>query len=478
MPDQGRESEPARLNGWKEIANYLGKGVRTVQRWEKELGLPVHRIHTAAGEIVYAYASEIHRWLAESESQRLQVAGGRWQVAGGGLQSPPTEAGKMPALQQGSPSRQAEEGLEYPAAGAERWRWPTVAVLLALAGLGTALWLATGRSRGQPAIWRVEDNKLRVFDAQGKALWEYHGDSPLVETAYRQDNLPGRLVAIEDLDNDGNSEVLFVGSPEEAAARRLCCFDSGGRRRFSYEPSRAVARSVTFGSEEYASPFVLLRFFLTATPEGKKHIWAVSLHNLWFPAVLQKLDASGQVLGEYWSNGHILTVKDGVIGGRHYLLVGATNNEHYGASLAVLDYDNPTGSAPAQNPYYRCMTCPAGQPLAFLVFPRMESSREFNTRPYVSDIRVQPGGYLSVAVLQPALPVSGELEPLDFPVFYRLNSQFEVIEAEIGDTYEQGHVRLELMGRLKHRFGPRCERELWPVLAWNGERFVAVRPGR
>lgn len=31
------------LSGWKEIANYLRKGVRTVQRYERELGLPIRR---------------------------------------------------------------------------------------------------------------------------------------------------------------------------------------------------------------------------------------------------------------------------------------------------------------------------------------------------------------------------------------------------------------------------------------------------
>jgi excisionase family DNA binding protein len=36
--------EPAVLTSWKEVAAYLGKGVRTVQRWEKHDGLPVRRI--------------------------------------------------------------------------------------------------------------------------------------------------------------------------------------------------------------------------------------------------------------------------------------------------------------------------------------------------------------------------------------------------------------------------------------------------
>jgi hypothetical protein len=35
-----------RLDGWKEIASYIGRGVRSAQRWERELGMPVHRLNT------------------------------------------------------------------------------------------------------------------------------------------------------------------------------------------------------------------------------------------------------------------------------------------------------------------------------------------------------------------------------------------------------------------------------------------------
>ena len=42
-PGAGQSPE-GRLDSWKEIAAYLGRGIRTVQRWEREEGLPVHRI--------------------------------------------------------------------------------------------------------------------------------------------------------------------------------------------------------------------------------------------------------------------------------------------------------------------------------------------------------------------------------------------------------------------------------------------------
>jgi serine/threonine-protein kinase len=50
------------LDSWKEIAVYLNRGVTTVQRWERDEGLPVHRQqHDALGSI-YAYKHELEAW--------------------------------------------------------------------------------------------------------------------------------------------------------------------------------------------------------------------------------------------------------------------------------------------------------------------------------------------------------------------------------------------------------------------------------
>jgi len=55
-----------RLDSWKEIALYLDRGVRTVQRWERDLGLPVHRIGKGDRGSVFAFRHEIDRWLEAS----------------------------------------------------------------------------------------------------------------------------------------------------------------------------------------------------------------------------------------------------------------------------------------------------------------------------------------------------------------------------------------------------------------------------
>jgi len=51
------------LNSWKEIAGYLGRGVRTVQRWEAQLGLPIHRPAGKDHSAVLAFSSELDQWL-------------------------------------------------------------------------------------------------------------------------------------------------------------------------------------------------------------------------------------------------------------------------------------------------------------------------------------------------------------------------------------------------------------------------------
>jgi TolB-like protein len=53
----------ARLTSWKEIAGYLGRDARTVQLWEKQEELPIHRHAHQSRAGVYAYPAELDAWL-------------------------------------------------------------------------------------------------------------------------------------------------------------------------------------------------------------------------------------------------------------------------------------------------------------------------------------------------------------------------------------------------------------------------------
>lgn len=83
MPVDGRAGRSQEiLNSWKEIASYLDRGVRTVQRWERSLQLPVHRIGRGKRGPVYVVVSELKFWRLTSAGRRAMLAEGEAKVRG------------------------------------------------------------------------------------------------------------------------------------------------------------------------------------------------------------------------------------------------------------------------------------------------------------------------------------------------------------------------------------------------------------
>ncbi|HEY7353762.1 MAG TPA: hypothetical protein VH596_13430 [Terriglobales bacterium] len=65
---QTTANSPVVLNSWKEIASYLRRGVRTVQRWEATLGMPVRRLGSTPRAPVVAFRHELDAWMAQLQS--------------------------------------------------------------------------------------------------------------------------------------------------------------------------------------------------------------------------------------------------------------------------------------------------------------------------------------------------------------------------------------------------------------------------
>jgi hypothetical protein len=62
------------LTSWKDIARYMGKGVRTVQRWEQDFGLPVRRPLGSNKKAVLARPRELDAWVALRCSSRAELS--------------------------------------------------------------------------------------------------------------------------------------------------------------------------------------------------------------------------------------------------------------------------------------------------------------------------------------------------------------------------------------------------------------------
>jgi hypothetical protein len=457
-------TDPGRLNGWKEIALHLGKGTRTVQRWEKLYGLPVHRMGREGGEIVYAFRDEIDRWLSTAD-RGLEIG------EDDAREPEPTPAERVAS---------APAVAAAPTAVRPRSLWDRhgvgLGVLLACAAtvVVTAWTLraheaaqrAVVATTRQPASWRLAHESLVVLDARGDLLFRHDFGLPLggpVSSESRKPDVGYLPVLLADVDADGRSEVLVNLNAEDRAERKLYCFEANGTLRFVHQPTG----SRRFGDDVYGEPWLAFRAFVTRGEGGHRRLWAVFTHNLMFPAVLRELDPrDGTVRQEYWSNGYVDVVQEATWAGRRVLLVGGTNNDFRAGSLAVFPVDAVAGSTPAVRAGYACRDCAPGGPETLFVFPTVCAARQGQAG--VHGVWVEGGDRLRVTVGQPIDSTSGDL----FATYYTLGPDGVPVSAEVSQEFRAVHGRLEREGIVDHPFGPRDQAAVLPVKRWDGRRFV------
>ncbi|MGH9387370.1 MAG: LamG-like jellyroll fold domain-containing protein [Vicinamibacterales bacterium] len=131
-----------RLDSWKEIAAFLGRTVRTVQRWEKTAGLPVRRGGPGSRGSVVASKTELAEWW-ERRSPNLAEAEG-----------PDEETATVPPTVQVAPS--------------SKWWLPSAALVLLAGGVVAFAWL--GRPTSPPASAQSLGRFLARSTSEGGAL--------------------------------------------------------------------------------------------------------------------------------------------------------------------------------------------------------------------------------------------------------------------------------------------------------------------
>jgi len=450
----------AQLNGWKEIAAFFGKGVRTVQRWEREMGLPVRRFPGPRGEIVFAFPNELRAWRQKLEQENRN--------------------GEDPKLDIGSATSPAEAPGEvapaHPAPSASvRFRGGGYLVgaliLVAIVGVAAFVGALTDNSSRPPhrtaalgpATGEVRGNTLVVLDEGGAPLWSHRFDTPLGQYPSPLPN--ANLLSIADIDGDGRAETLFFAVHQSPQGSAFYCFESDGRIRFK----RTLAGRHTYGKEVFAPPWRGYRLLTHEPTLRSGEIWIAWIHGIEFPSVVQRLDTKGTLLNEFWNDGYITTLVPVERGPRRLLLVGGTNNEHKTAFLAVIDR-RFTGFSPAINDKYACKDCEGAHPERYLVLPRLDVAVVQENLPWTLRIEPDEAGQTMIGVSQSADPGTGA-------VYYRFDSDFNLIRSEIGPEYAALHRQLEAQRLLLRPFGPADERAAANVRAWDGKNFVPLPGG-
>jgi len=467
---------PVQLNGWKEIAAYLGRSVRTVQRWEKEFGLPVRRFGTSRPESVFAFPREIDAWLLSA-----QGVSARSGAAAPETSSNPAEPPK-PTV--GGPGRRVEPLAERTLPNRAMLAAIAAVAVLAVAWAAWASWQLAHRraepgappaAAPAPANWAVDFDSLVVSDANQQVIWTHRFPRELNTDAYRDAPWTPRFMVggITDVEGDGTREVWFIakapGGPAETA---LYLFEHDGRVRWTFRPTL----NVRFGANTHGPSWLVDRVFITADPAGGagRAVWAVLHDSALFPSSIQRLDpASGSPLSAYWTNGSIVTAALDASVSPPRLLVGACYNETKAGSLSVLDARNPDGAAPAELEKYRCASCPPGEPLAFLVFPKPARFRGLDATGPVEVVTPLADGMLGVRVRYAWSDVRTPAVGV-----FTLDSSLRPVSADTADGYVKVYEELAARGDVQAGAPAAVDpdREFFPVLRWDGtaRRFVEV----
>lgn len=466
--DQSVLSASDRLSGWKEIAGHVGKGVRTVQRWERSYGLPVHRLGNAGGEIIIASKREIDAWLVR-QSQRPALprdVATQAAPAGAALE----EQTAFPDLQTGRsvpPDRTAPSGEG-------RGRLGPLTILAAAAVLvlvtgGFWFWRRLGPFDRLPAGWHVSAGAMYVTGQSGRVLWRAPIDGFLSDQTYRVPGagLDGGFVTIADLDADGAPEVLVAAEmPNHDPRTAFYVFNADGSIRSRIQPDDHV----TFGGRTYVAPWVPAHVFTGSRTGEPVHAYVAFINTEDYATLLLELDGAGRVVSRYVSNGYIQTIRPTTLKGQPALLIGGTNNETRGAALHVFYVAHASGAAPAASPKYRCEDCPRERPSELVLFPEdCISSLDEDWSATVYEFVVESNGGIGVLVGQGTQAPDGSFLAT---WHYVLDADLRVISIEATTGLREAHRKFQQQGLLKHDLGEEDFVNARHVLRWDTAGWV------
>lgn len=318
------------LEGWEEIAAYLKRSVRSVQRWETTRGLPVHRRTSVKnskrrGE-VYALTHELDQWLRGREdspvpeNEKKDYRAEAYKTATPGIY-PRAEVYPCGAL-----------AVHPPRNGRFPWTigaWAVAAIFVIL--LAVLLLLR----QPDPATVSVEHGSIMVaWDASGSLLWRRH-----IKSTIRPEYGSGLQPQIVDLAGDGSPVVVFgfktdstMGDHED----RVVCFNRKGNEIWSFRPGGPT----NIGDPNFPDNFPIAGVSAGGRlANGKRFVAVIANHRFDSTSKITLLNAKGEAIYGLWHNGWVfdhLVLDLGDDGLDELLLVGVNDSKRK-AFLAVVD---------------------------------------------------------------------------------------------------------------------------------------------
>lgn len=415
------ETGRRQLSSWKEIAAYLGRDARTAIRWERDRGLPVHRIPGGKGRRVFAYTDELEGWLRQRPAPEQP------------------ETSERPELQPASAGGRRAAPLVIAAAAA--------LLLLTTTMAASRIWL-----RGDAARVRLDGQTISALDETARQVWQYRLPAPLQEAIWS-----GGVVV--DADGNGRAGVLVGAStaqPGGSSHSSLMLFDHRGKLRWQ----RSLDDEIRFGAGVYGAPWYARGLTTVQTDRGMLAAWVLQ-HHTWWPGVVALFDSAGHRASRFVNAGWLTAVER--VANRPWLVVSGFSNSRNAAAFAVLDSRHANGASPEDpGSPYECRDCGADRPVIYVTAAWTDVAEHSEIVDRIPTLTTFADGSIQLRALQG--------RGVEYIV--EMSPTLQVVRRSMSDSFWQAHHALETRRLITHardacpyRDGPDV-REWTPSNGW------------
>jgi len=422
------EDNVDRLSGWKEIAQFLSSSVRSAQRWEQEAGLPVKRVKTANGQVVYASRAELTAWAARFHA-----------LPGNGTHEP------QPMAQALDEHREFPAQIQVPVGHppkSNRWRrWVAAALIFVSGSAGLGLGVLLPASEASPAVAvYVFGRVAEARDTQGRTVWMHAFDLDVsgVDVVV---GLPSAMFGT-DINADGAAEVIVpvrfpVHAGKHVASLRrsdaLYAFTADGH--VLWQAALPSSYTISCGGEVITGPWQLTAMAVQSGP-GPKTVWAAFRHLTLRPSVVLEIAPDGHQAVRYVQAGPILGLADWTTPEGPALAVVGAMGSPARASLVQLDPRRGVTMMTESVGGYSCEAPGSVAPMQVTLFPPNDNAFEYPHQ-WAAATKVMP---LEVGL---RVDLSGGAIAL-------IARDGTVSEVAFSDEYRAQHDQVKRLGRVDH----------------------------
>jgi hypothetical protein len=418
VPEEEATRGDVRLRSWKQIARYLDRDVRTVMRWEKKAGMPVHRVPgPMKGQSVYAFTAELDEWLGRNAPQAADF--------------------DIPRR-----SRAKVAGI--------------LLVGVVVIALSAVLATRPGVASEGPMSVSTTDDQVVARDTEGSIVWSWRHPEGSIFTPSAQLRKLGPTAEA----GPGIFLAANVSGPLSTRPLRgeLYSFTADGGLDWRVVPEDTLE----IGGVEFSSPWVSGDLDIVEADGVTRLVWAMH-HYTWWPAIVRTFDLDGEIVGTFVNAGWIDVAQVTPSPDGDRLLLGGVSNSRGGAMLAVLRADAASGRSPEEvGSEYWCARCPTDSPLRYLIFPPTHVNAASGL-PYNRTASI----HLTDGVIR--VSTSEQTSASDAQWVYDFTRDFRLVSVTPGDSYWEQHRLLRMQGLIDHDEESCPERSRSSIRSWTPE---------